>query len=186
MAETLKMTVSGGLFLGTEFSMLVYPSASQDWAFLDGKLPAYPPESALRFVMRGPLPELMQEQSSKLLLGSVGEEYTDVETMLSAISIKDGESSMNAVLRIMYDVDYSRLAAPSTLGKTTDTQTFFLIFPPSKGAERDLVVQFLQHNNASEILVHDTKGAWEYFATMIDAGVIIVNQLNPAFNKKDY
>ena len=186
MAETLKVHVSGGLFLANEFSMLVYPSGSEDWTFLDDKLPACPSEAVLRFVMRKPFPELMNEEPRKPLLvsaeeeledGSLGlieEEPVDIETVRSTISIRHGESNINTVFRIMYGVDYSRLVAPTTLAKGTEMHNFFLIFPPSKEPERDLVVDFLQQNKPSNIFSYETKGAWDYFSTRVDAGVIIV------------
>lgn len=186
MAETLKVHVSGALLLSNEFSMLVYPSGSEDWSFLDDKLPACPPETVLRFVIRQPLPELMKEEPQKPLSGSTDEpdkrspglaedEPIDITAVRSTVSIRDGEGNINSVFREVYNVEYSRLVAPTTLAKTTEMHSFFLIFPPSKEAERDLLVQFLEHNKANDTFDNETSGAWDYFSNHVDAGVIIVS-----------
>ena len=188
MAETLKTHVSGALLLSNEFSMLVYPSGSDDWSFLDDELPACPPETVLRFVIRQALPELMKVESQHSLSGSTEEpgerspisaedEAIDISTVRSTITIPDGEGNINVVFREFYNVEYSRLVAPITQAKTTEMHSFFLIFPPSKEVERDLLVRFLQHNKANDIMCNETKGAWDYFSNRIDAGVIIVCQL---------
>ncbi len=168
--------------------MLVYPSGSEDWTFLDEKLPIYPPDAVLRFVIRSPFPDLMEGEVRKPLPGSTEQDsrnllpdLTEEESLPSqteivpVVSIRDGESNINAVFRSFYDVEYSRLVAPTTLGKTTEMYNFFLIFPLSKETERDLVIEFLQHNKAHEIFSYKMKGAWNYFSTRINAGVIIVS-----------
>ncbi len=190
MAETLKMHVSGGLFMAKKFTILIYPSGSEDWTFLDDQLPTCPPEAVLRFVMGKPCPGLMEEEPQKplsdsteqeprnVLPGSIEEELQKplpaLTHELPVVSVRDGESNTNAVFRNMYNVEFSRLVAPAPLAETTEMYNFFLIFPPSKETERDAVIDFLQHNKATEILSYETKGAWDYFSTRINAGVIIV------------
>lgn len=190
MAETLKMHVSGGLFLTKKFTLLVYPSGSEDWTFLDDQLPICPPEAVLRCVMGKPCPGLIEEEPQKplsdsteqepqnVISGSIGEELQNplpsLTYELPVVSVRDGESNTNAVFRNMYNVEFSRLVAPATSAETTEMYNFFLIFPPSKETERDAIIDFLQHNKATEILSYETKGAWDYFSTRINAGVIIV------------
>lgn len=190
MAEALRVHVSGGLFMANKFILLIYPSGSEDWTFLDDRLPICPPEAVLRFVMRTPIPGLTEETRKPILESAEQESQkplpglTEDESQmplpilteeLPFVSIRDGESNINAVFRNMYNVEYSRLAAPTTSAKTTEMYNFFLIFPPSKETERHLVVEFLRHNKASEISSYETKGAWDYFSTRINAGVIIVS-----------
>ena len=186
IVETLKMHASGALLLSNEFSMLVYPSGSEDWSFFDNKLPSCPPVAKLRFVIGRPYPELMREGPPKPLsepteeAGFVEEEeLLNLEYVRSTVTLRESECNINAVFRNVYNVDYSRLVASTTPMKTTETPSFFLIFPPSKVDERNLLIQFLQHNKASDIFTSETKGAWNYFSThvnagLIDAGVIIV------------
>jgi len=190
MAETLKIHASGGLFMTKKFTILIYFSGSEEWTFLDDQLPTCPPEAVLRFVMGNPCPGLMKDESQKPLSDSTEQELRNVlpgsienelqkplpalTSELPVVSVRDGESNINAVFRNMYNVEFSRLVAPATLAKTTEMYNFFLIFPPSKETERDAIIDFLQHNKATEILSYETKGAWNYFSTRINAGVIIV------------
>jgi len=190
MAETLKMHVSGDLFMTKKFTMLVYPSGSEDWTFLDDQLPTCPPEAVLRFVMGKPCPRLMKEEPQKPLSDSIEQEPRNILSgsiekelqkpcpalrhELPVVSVRDGESNINAVFRNLYNVEFSRLIASAPLTETTEMYNFFLIFPPSKETERDAIIDFLQHNKATEILSYETKGAWNYFSTRINAGVIIV------------
>ena len=175
MAEVLKMNASGGLFLEKDVSILIYPSATDDWAFLDEKLPVHPSEAKLRFLMVGAFPELIYDEPIDHLVGTIDRNTSNTEAITPTTSVKDGESGINAIFRVMYHIEYSRLAAPTTLAKTSDMQNFFLIFPASKDKERDIVIQFLEHNKASNIFIFDIKGAWEYFSTRVDAGVILVS-----------
>ena len=184
MVETLKLHVSGALLLSNEFSMLVYPSGSEDWTFLDSKLPTCPAAAALRFVIRRPYPELMTESLPKPLSGLAEEPILEeeeeeppvaIETIRSTISVGEGESNINLVFRDVYNVEYSRLIASTTPVNTDEMPSFFLIFPSSKVDERDLLIQFLQYNKAKDIFSHESKGAWDYFVARVNSGVLIVN-----------
>ena len=186
MVETLKMHVSGALLLANEFSMFVYPSGSEDWTFLDSKLPTCPPATTLRFLIRRPYPELMDEKLPKPLSDSTEERPSlqeeeeeeecpiDFETIRCTTSVEEGENNIDAVFRNVYKVEYPRLIASTAPVKNKQTPSFFLIFPPSKADERNLLIQFLQHNKASDIFSHETKGAWDYFVTHVIEGVLIV------------
>jgi len=173
-AEVLKLNVSGGVFLSNEFSMIIFPTNSEDWQFLDRQfLPV--PGVALRFVVRAPI-HYVQAKAS---------EHSSRRQKVEKRIIKRGktinvpsEQGINTVMRILYEIDYSRLIQQAPPKISAECSKFFLLFPREAKDEQDLVVQFLSANNALEIYTYDPNSndaAWSYFYQSADAGVIIAH-----------
>lgn len=157
------MHVSGGTLFANDFAMVVYPAGSEDWTFLDEGLPAVPSDAVLRFVIRKPLPGLEVNDG------------TNIATKKRVIAIREGETNINIVFRVLFKIEYSRLVASTTPHRSENLEVFFIIFPPGTEDERDLVIRFLQENGAKDIYSWETPGSWDYFSNKIDAGVIIVS-----------
>lgn len=173
ISEILRLNVSGALFSGKDFTLLVYPPDSQDWAFLDEKFPEVPPVG-LRCIMRTsiqlPAMESCDDKLEKIRKGLVERG--------KKITFTSDEPVINAVMRNVYNIDYQRLIRQPKQDKTQEANKFFLIFPKERRAEHDLIVQFLDANDAAEVYSYDednNDGTWEYFYRHVKDGVIIVS-----------
>lgn len=173
-AEVLKLNVSGGVFLSDEFTMIVFPTNSEDWQFLDRHfLPV--PGVALRFLVRIPI----QHGQTKLSEPSSRRQKTEKRMTKRGKEINiPGEQGINSVMRLLYGIDYSRLIHQVPPKISAECSKFFLLFPKEAKDEQDLVVQFLSTNNALEIYTYAPRSndaAWDYFYQSVDAGVIIAH-----------
>lgn len=183
VSSTLRLNVAGGLFHGKDFTLLIYPPDSEDWAFLDQYLPEVYP-LGLRCIMRTPMPlsvtDCLDErmEKTKKRLGEKGRElmFTTSEKL-----------PINIVMRTLYGIDYERLVRQPNQDKTKQNFTFLLIFPRKRKAEQDLIIQFLDANNAAEIYVYDedkNDGIWDYFYRSAKNGVIIVSINNHSLRER--
>ena len=176
MAELLKLHVSGTLYHAKNFTLLAYPHNSEDWAFLDDCLPPVPmPQVTLRFVMRTPIRDL------NLTTPEPHPGRPEIERRMTkkgkGINV-GSEQGINTVMRLLYEIDYSRLIQQAPLDKSPESAKFFLLFPKEVKDEQDLVVQFLSSNNALEIYTYDpdkNDAAWSYFRSTVEAGIIIAH-----------
>lgn len=172
LAETLRLNVSGALYHGSDFTMLVYPPNSEDWAFLDRHFPEAP-AIGLRCLI-----------------------YTSIQTVASAYTNDrmDGlnrppekrrkpngfiadEPAINAVMRNVYHIDYQRIIRHENQKKDSQNLKFFLIFPKQRKAEQDLILQLIDANGPAEVYSYDEEnndGVWDYFRTTVKEGVVIV------------
>lgn len=150
MAVTLNAHASGGLYLQQQFALLVYPTGTADWAFLDPEVEASP-KLGLKVIMRGPLQDQLP---------------------VNLMPLPD-EPRITTVFRHLANIDYKTLI-PQNARKNKDPNTFFLMFPPSRKDEHELVVKFLEANKAT-IYSSYTLGSWDYFTSHVDAGVILVS-----------
>lgn len=164
MAVTLNAHASGGLYLQDQFALLVYPTDTADWAFLDPEIESSP-KLGLKFIMRSPLLQPLQDLPYGLLQDQL---------LVNPMSLPD-EPKINTVFRHLANIDYQTLISQNAK-KTKDPNTFFLMFPPSRNDEHELVVKFLEANKAIIYSSH-TPGSWDYFTSHVDAGVILVSIL---------
>lgn len=173
-AETLKLNVSGGVFLSDQFTMIVFPTNSEDWQFLDRHFPPVP-GVALRFVLRSPI----QYEQAKPSEQSSRRQRIEKRMIKRGKEINiTGGQGINTVMRLLYEIDYSRLIQQAPPKISTECSRFFLLFPKEAKDEHDLVVQFLSANNALEIYTYDPNSndaAWSYFYQSVEAGVIIAH-----------
>ena len=162
MANTLKLHDGGGIFFTPHFTLLIYPAGRESWKFLDAVFPSDSQEADLRFVMRTPIPELLQ--------------HTILERQTHSIaSIMEGETSPNALFRQYFGIDYARLVPPAKK-KSERSTTFFLMYPAELQEEHEVLIKFLNANNAT-IYSSAKTGSWDYFTNAIDAGVVLVSDL---------
>ena len=172
LAETLRLNVSGALYHGSGFTMLVYPPNSEDWAFLNRQLPEAP-AVGLRCFIRNPTQTLAAAYNKDGVEGLNGLQ----EKRRKQISFIASEPTINAVMRNVYHVDYQRLIRHDNQRKDSQNLKFFLIFPKERKAEQDLILQFIDANGAAEVYAYDEErndGVWEYFSRSVKEGVIIV------------
>ena len=162
MANTLKLHDGGGIFFAQHFTLLIYPAGRESWKFLDAVFPSDSQEVGLRFVMRTPIPKLLQ--------------HTILERQTQPItSVMEGEPSPNALFRQYFGIDYARLVPPAKK-KSEGSNTFFLMYPAELQQEHEVLIKFLSANNA--VIYSSAKpGAWDYFTNAIDAGVVLVSHL---------
>ena len=162
MATTLNAHASGGLYLQDQFALLIYPSGTADWAFLDPEMQASS-KLRLKFILRSPL----RQQSQVLPQGLL-------ENQLPTTPMSfPNESKVTSVFRHLFNIDYKTLI-PQNAKTSKDLNTFFLMFPPSSADEHELVVKFLEANGAIIYSSH-TPGSWHFFTSNIEAGVVIVS-----------
>ena len=160
MAENLKIRAAGGLFFSNHFMMIIYPLGVDTWSFLDGIPGGTSPQACLRFVMRPPVRHMLED---------------NLEMAASDLRhpVSDGGSGVNAMFRNMFRVEYHRLIPQAAKQKDGNPKTFFLMFPPSHEDQHDLIVKFLEANEAT-IYSSNTPGAWDYFCNFVNAGVVLV------------
>ena len=144
----LRLNVAGGLHLGKDFTLLIYPADSEDWAFLDQRLPEMHP-IGLRCIIHSPMQSTVNESSNERL------ERTKkrLEEKGKELTFAMDELPINTVMRTLYGIDYERLVRQPNQDKTKQNITFLLIFPKKRKAEQDLIIQFLDANNAAEVYV---------------------------------
>lgn len=160
MAENLKNRVAGGLFFTKDFMMIIYPTGVGAWSFLDGVPGGTSTEASLRFVMRTPVPHMLAEEP-------------DFATLDPQHTFLDEESGVNVIFRNIFHIEYSRLI-PQVAHQPDDIpKSFYLIFPQSYKDEHDLIVKFLEANDAT-IYSSNTPGAWDYFCNYVSVGVVLV------------
>jgi len=173
-AETLKLNISAGIFLSSEFTMIVFPTNSEDWQFLDRHFPPVP-GVALRFVLSTPINHGPSKPSER----SLRRQKIEKRMIKRGKEINiPSEQGINSVMRLLYGIDYSRLIQQAPPKISTECSKFFLLFPKEAKDEHDLIVQFLSANNALEIYTYDPNSndaAWSYFYQSVDAGIIIAH-----------
>ena len=164
MAETLKAHASCAIFYSEKFSLLFYPNDSglESWDFLNNLQSPVPEGTLLRFVMRKQLPP---PPSDPVELDIAGK-----ETLLSSL---EGKSNIDLVFQEMLGIEYERLIRQQTPKKTAESNNFFLFFV---GVEKELslMCRFLIANGA-KIYSWEDEGAWDYFCTHFETGVVLVS-----------
>lgn len=160
MAENLRIRAAGGLFFTQHFMMIIYPTGVGAWSFLDGIPGGTSTEAPLHFVMRTPVLHMLEDEP----------EFT---ALYPRQRIVDGESCINQVFRNVFHTEYSRLIPQAANQPDNSSKTFFLIFPHSHEDEHEVIVRFLEANDAT-IYSSNTPGAWDYFCNYVDVGVILV------------
>lgn len=167
VSEILAEHASGGLFFAKEFTMLLYPASCVGWEFLDGGFPSVPPDTKLRFAMFAPWPQVRP---------NIDQTSLKAVTPIKGLGVQ--ELPINTVLRNQFGLDFHRLVAQSNDkdgGKTQNTNTFFMIFPPAAQEEFELIVKWIQANRSATIYQHEDRGTWEHFHKSVDLAVIIVS-----------
>lgn len=171
LLETLKLHVSGGLIHLDNVTILLYPANSEEWYFLDGTLPAVPPNVSIRALFRDSMKSIIdapKEDRDQPLRRKIEKRLAKKGTEIHI----PGESNINTIMRVLYEIEYPRLI------KSPECAKFFLLFPKERKSEYDLVVKFLGANGALEIYTYnedETDAAWDYFYQFIEAGAMIVH-----------
>ena len=160
MAENLRIRAAGGLFFTKHFTMIIYPTGVGAWNFLDGVPGGTSTEASLRFVMRAPVPHMLEDDP----------EFTALDPQQT---ILDGESGINTMFRNIFNIEYGRLIPQVAHQPDDSSKSFFLMFPNSFEDEHDLTVKFLEVNDAT-VYSSNTPGAWNYFCNYVNAGVVLV------------
>lgn len=166
MAETLKLQASCAVFTTTRFSLLIYPSNAvwETWNFLEHGLPMVPEGTTLRFVIRKPLAHMAEPVIN-----------------IAAQTIRDAEKNTSMLLRNTLGIEYDRLVKQPDPVLTAKSKSFFLFFV-NKEHEYRIMYRFLEEHGA-DIYSWDTEGAWDYFCSKVDVGVILVSLPNTYFNE---
>lgn len=169
--EMLLQHASGALFFAKRFTMLIYPAHCLLWDWLDEGLHSVTKDAVLRFAMLDPWPKEPQltEQPSNPYPQSV---------------LQTGANSVDTVFKSHYGIEYSRLVAQSK-GTKEDTMQpgshFFLIFPPDARMECEFLTEFLNANDTVWVYKYEDQGAWDFFKSKVDNGVIIVSHTVHSF-----
>lgn len=164
MAETLKTQASAAIFYAEKFSLIFYPNNAglESWDFLNDLSPKVPEGTLLRFIMRKPLPSPPPD--------SVSSDATGNEALFLS---SEGKSNINLVFQEILGIEYKRLIKQPTPEKTAKSDHFFLFFV---GVEKEfsMMCKFLAANGA-KIYSWDDEGAWDYFCSHVETGVILVS-----------
>lgn len=142
--------------------MFLYPSdcVLENWAFLDEVQAPLIPGAYLRFVLRTPLPA---HDTSEV----------DQEVQRNQLFIPEGGGITSMVLHSLLGIEYTRLISQPNGEVTAKSNNFFLLFPETARPEYHVIFKFLEEHQAN-IYTWQTDGAWEYFSSQVDAGVILV------------
>ena len=172
LAGLLRLQVAGALFHAMDFTLLAYPVSTEDWAFLDDRLPYIPPSQIqIRFIMR----TLIRDVGISRPIPDARK--PDLEKKLSKRGTAVlGEPGINTVMRSLYGITYQRLIQQSR--PSSESARFFLLFPKETKDEHDLVVQFLDANQSLEIYSYNEErddGVWQYFCYTVESGVLIAH-----------
>ena len=165
LAEELKSHGLGGLYFAKEFSLLFYPTGTDEWSFLDAHFvkEAQLPVS-LRFVMFLPIPEFFGLRAIETPVGD------------SPIGLLEGEPAINRLFREAYQIDYKKLVIDDNKSEYIHEDTFFIMYPPFKKDEHDLLVSFLEANRAT-VYSSYTPGAWDYVLKEANHAIILASKV---------
>ena len=202
--EALANNMQGGLFFAENFTMLIYPAGASAWLFLDKNLPRVRPGTALRFVLRRPLPQPPKNIHGRAITRLINKDpkrYEKIAAHIKKTPIQAEDKNVNIVFRDMFEIDFDRLVAQNGPQQHPPTNIFFLCFIPQgcekyepdaakrsdlrmrTSEEHDLFIKFLHANGAEEIYSLqsygsreiDNNGAWDYFCKNVKSGTIIVS-----------
>ena len=165
LADDLRFHGFGGLFFAKGFSLLVYPTGTEEWSFLDRQF-IQETESpiSLRFVMFVPKPEFLSLGTSEILSED------------SPLKLSNDEPTINRVFREAYQIEYKTFALGEKKGSEAREDAFFIMYPPFKKDEHDLLVTFLEANNAT-VYSSYTPGAWDYVLREVHNAVILASMV---------
>ncbi|KAL8790857.1 MAG: hypothetical protein Q9195_006182 [Heterodermia aff. obscurata] len=166
LSETLKLNVSGAIYLGDHFTMVVFPIGSEDWAFLEQHMPALPPVG-LHCIIRSPIQRAVADN----LYGTVGVGKGQ------KITLETEEPAINVIMRNLYGIDYFRLIRQPNQVKEQVDHVFYLLFPKERRDEQDLILHFLDANGAVEVYSYDediNNGSWEYIYRVVTHNCVII------------
>ena len=162
MAETFKLHVACAVVSFPSFSLLIYPvdAGLESWNFLNHGQLNVPDGTALKFLMRKPLPPQHDIDNN-------------VMAQLSSPSIREGESNTSLLVRTLLGIEYDRLIKQPSPEMTARSNNFFLFFINAEQEYR-IMYKFLEEHGAT-IYSWDTEGAWDYFINKVEHGVILVS-----------
>lgn len=147
--------------------MFMYPTdcVLENWTFLDEVQAPIIPGAYLRFVLRNALPVHDTPE-------------VDLGVKENQIFFPEGEGTTSMVLQNLLGIKYTRLITQTSPDLTAKTNNFFLLFPVTAKPEYHVVFKFLEEHQAN-IYTWQTDGAWDYFSTHVEYGVILVSALLP-------
>ena len=159
LARDLQLHGFGALFFCEKFSLLVYPTETEDWSFLDEHyIKEINSPVSLRFVMFRPIPEFIGCKTRE-------------------VNIQDNDEPLiNRFFRETYNLDYKAFVPGEKKGSALDIDTFFMLYPTSKKDEHDLIVSFLEANKAT-VYSSYTPSAWDYILREVPNTIILVSKL---------
>ena len=158
--------------------MIMYPSGSTAWNYLDAQFPEIPAGSLLRFAIRRPLATDTKNghPAMKKLASLDSERFLEFERIVQATSTTGTtqESNISVVFRDLFEIEYERLLPQippqnPERHKHEPAKVFFLCFIPQgceiyepdlgkrralrarTSSEHDLFIDFLEANGTDEI-----------------------------------
>lgn len=185
--------------------MVIWPTRSSVWAFLENNLPPVPAGAVLRFALRESMREHRIRQVEPAMTTRLRHEdakaYDEIATTVTNIPIQPGEKHINLVFRELFGIEFDRLLPANGPQRPPPGKNFFLCFVPAgceqyepdeakryalrwkTSEEHDLFVQFLQANGAESIYsMQDVgsyeathNGSWRHFIENVKSGAIIVS-----------
>ncbi|KAF6832135.1 chromo domain-containing protein [Colletotrichum plurivorum] len=158
-AERLKLGSFGAACFHDDFTILIYPSACEDWktAGIDADA-ASPANGVLKYVIYKP---------KSVAANPLPERKTNTS------KLADPRAS---VLQGLLRLDYHRLTPP---GLRDVRHNFYLAFPPSREAMLDTVGEWLHAQNPHcRVFSTKTSGDWTAFTSsnVVTHGVVIVHE----------
>lgn len=168
VAKTLVFHASGTLFFTKLFTLLLYPVATSDWKFLDDSVPSSALDAPLRFAMRVANLDLM-----KL-----------TEALIPAqMSSPEPSGDIEGIFRKRFSIEFAKLI-PYAANRKEVQRPFFLMYPPSHEAERDLFRKFLEFNGP-KIYTTAQQDSWDRFQKENETGVVLVCKSSAALRSAD-
>ena len=144
--------------------MLVYPTETAEWAFLDKHyIPEVKLPVSLRCVVFRSIPEFFDDKTGELSIKN------------DSLKLVDDAPLMNRLFRETFGLEYKALVSREKKGSDVDHDTFFIIYPSFKEDEHDLIVSFLEANNAT-VYSSYTTGAWDYVLKEVHDAIILVSE----------
>lgn len=97
----------------------------------------------------------------------------DIRGKEALLSSSEGKSNIDKVFGEILGIEYERLIKQPTPEKTAESASFFLFFV---GVEKEfsLMCRYLAAHGA-KIYSWDDEGAWDYFCTHVETGVVLVS-----------
>ena len=164
MADTLEMHVSGAVLFAKDFSMLIYPTGTEEWQFLDETLPTVAAGTRLNFMMRKPIPGM------DAALTHVPAKIIDPSEL--------SENSTADVFNAFFNINLARIVPSIDPKNGVDPKKEFSVFlmfhsDPIYNEEHNFLYETLSKNNAT-VYSSQTPGAWDYFTHNVEDGTILV------------
>ena len=174
--EYLRLSSAGFVAMCQDFTILIYPAATEEWKFLEAAA-SYSPEMRLRYLV------FRTDVDFRYVLSYDHHVGVPVNVLLCSTSSDSEEVSVTSknyrktLVESLHGLTFQKFAERKINSK--QRYHFFLLFPSTANATADFMTKWLQQSsNQCKIYSSQTEGAWDYFVKnpKVDTGIVLIHE----------